>query len=230
MHLGQLVQGSWRGTSSGLQGGCQRRRQVEQCQVMGHRRQVHAQALGDRRVRLAHVDASADEARQIQRCQPVALLVLGDLRIRVGAHLPHRDGHLLQAREACSAEPLGPELDAVAPVSIDRLHDDRLQDAVLADVLGQLLQLNLRELGTRVVRVFAERRQRNEKRLAGGQPRGFSDGHGWHLLRQRFGLGHRRLQRRLGERSWLLSGEQVELRRLGTVRGQAHAPIVRADS
>jgi len=138
MHLGQLIERSRCSTSTGLQRCCQWCGKVEQRQVMHHRREVHAESLGDRRAGFAEGDACADEARQVQRGQPVALLVLGDLRIWIGRGRPHRDGHLLQACKTCSAAALGPEVDPIAPVSIDRLHDDRLQDAVLADVLGQL--------------------------------------------------------------------------------------------
>ena len=46
-------------------------------------------------------------------------------------------------------------------VPIERM-PRRLQDAVLANVLGQLLQLGRRELGARVVRIFTERGQRHE--------------------------------------------------------------------
>lgn len=66
----------------------------------------------------------------------MALLVLGDLGVGIGRCRPHRDGHLRQPRKTCSAKALGAEVAAVAPFGICRLHDDRLQDPVLADVLG----------------------------------------------------------------------------------------------
>jgi hypothetical protein len=49
------------------------------------------------------------------------------------------------------------EVNEVASVGICRPHDDRLQDAVPANVLGQFLQLGLRKLGARVVRVLKSR-------------------------------------------------------------------------
>jgi hypothetical protein len=45
---------------------------------------------------------------------------------------------------------------AVSAGRIDGIHDDRLQDAALADVVGKFVDLRLGELGARVVRVFVE--------------------------------------------------------------------------
>ena len=36
------------------------------------------------------------------------------------------------------------------------MHDDRLKDAVLSDVLGEFVNSRLRELGARVLGVFAQ--------------------------------------------------------------------------
>ena len=91
------MQRARRGAAARLQGLVEFRRQVQQRQVVGHRRQVHAEPSGDRGVRLAGLDAPLNEARQIERRQAVALLVLGDLGIGVGRLVADDDRHFRQA-------------------------------------------------------------------------------------------------------------------------------------
>ena len=57
---------------------------------------------------------------------------------------------------------LGAEVDEVATVPIGRVHDDGLQDAVLADVFSQLLELGVGKFGARVVAVFVQQMDRRK--------------------------------------------------------------------
>jgi hypothetical protein len=52
------------------------------------------------------------------------------------------------------------------------MNDDRLQDAVGADVLGKLPQLAFRELGARIVRILIEEVDRSEQWFACGNGTG----------------------------------------------------------
>lgn len=111
-------------------------------------------------------DAILDEARQVERRQTVALLVLGDLCIGVGEYIAHDNGHFRQAGSLSRAPALGAEVDAIATGRVGGMHDDRLQDAVLADVLGEFVELNFGELGARVGRVLLECRDRQDQELS----------------------------------------------------------------
>lgn len=69
---------------------------------------------------------------------------------------------------------LGTEVDSVAPRRVRGMHNDGLQDAVLADVVCKLLDLRLGELRARVARAFVELSQGNDERtpvIASGRAR-----------------------------------------------------------
>lgn len=57
-------------------------------------------------------------------------------------------------------------MQAVAALRIDGMHDQRLQDAALSDVIGEFVDLSVGELGARVVRVFGDAIQRHDERVA----------------------------------------------------------------
>jgi len=52
------------------------------------------------------------------------------------------------------AQTFGAEVDAVPAFAICGMHDQRLQDASVADVLGELVERGCGELGARVGRVL----------------------------------------------------------------------------
>ncbi len=62
---------------------------------------------------------------------------------------------------------LGAEVDAVAALRVGGMHDDRLQDAALADVVGEFVDLGVGELGARVVRVFGKLVDRHQQQTPG---------------------------------------------------------------
>lgn len=86
----------------------------------------------------------------------MALLVLGDLGIAVGRQVAHDDRNLMQTGTNHCAQPLGAEVNPVPAVAVGWMHDERLQDAALPDVLGKLGNRLLGELGARVVRILVE--------------------------------------------------------------------------
>jgi hypothetical protein len=59
-------------------------------------------------------------------------------------------------------------VDQVAPVFIGSVYDDGLQDAVLADVFSQLLELGIAKFGARVAAVFVQQMDRYPRRSARG--------------------------------------------------------------
>ena len=119
-------------------------------------RQVHAKALGDGGIRVTLVHFPSDEPRQVERRQPVALLVLGDLRVRVRRGIADNDRDFQQPNPSSCPPPLGTEVDSVSAGCVRRVNDDGLQNAVLSDVLGKFVEVGLRKLGARVVGVFVQ--------------------------------------------------------------------------
>lgn len=93
------------------------------------------------------------------------LLVLGHLGVRVGWCVTHDDGHLDQPRQLRCAPATGAEVDAIAPVAVNRMHDDGLENAALTNVLGQLGEFILGQLRARVARVLMQSRRGDEERL-----------------------------------------------------------------
>lgn len=134
--------------------------------MVRHGRQVHAQPFGDRGVGVAGVGSSANEARQVERRQAVALLILCHLRVRVGRRIAQHHGHFSQACAPCRAPTLGAEVDAVTPLLVGGVNDERLEDAVLANVLHEFVDLRLGKLGARIVGVFAQQSYGQRERFA----------------------------------------------------------------
>jgi hypothetical protein len=97
----------------------------------------------------------------------MALLVLRHLRVRVGRCITDHDGHHVESSTLGSAATHRAEVDEVATSSAGVMHDDRLQDATLADVVGQRRDRRLGEVGARVVRIFVDQVQRDEQRVTG---------------------------------------------------------------
>jgi hypothetical protein len=131
---------------------------------MRHGGHVHRQPLGDGGVGLTCFHPRPDEARQVERRQAMSLLVLGYLGVGISGRVADDHRNLGQPCTLRCTPPLRAEVDAVSALLVRRMNDDRLQDAVLPDVVGKLVQLGFRELGARVVRVFAERREGQQLR------------------------------------------------------------------
>ena len=115
---------------------------------------VHAEAPGNRSVGLALIDAGLDEACEIGRREAVTSLVLGNLRVRICPNVTNDDWNVRQTGSSCRPQSLVAEVNTVATFVIARMHDDGLQDAVLADVFSQLVELCVGEFGPRVVSIF----------------------------------------------------------------------------
>jgi hypothetical protein len=116
-------------------------------------------------------------------------------------------------------------VDAVLPLLVGWMHDDRLQDAVLADVVGEFVDLRFRKLGARVGGVFAEPIQRYEQRMpcavCGGELHGARRLRGVCLLHRspRLASANVDLNVRVGV-------EKLELTSLRFGPRQSHEPIV----
>lgn len=117
--------------------------------MVRHGRQVQGQTPGHRGVRIAGIDAAANEPCQVDRCQAVALLVLCDLGVRIPGAIPDHDRHFKQADALRGSPPLGAKVNLVPPRSIGGVNDDGLQDAVPPDVIRKLAELGLGDLGVR---------------------------------------------------------------------------------
>ncbi len=164
MQLAQLIERARRGAATRLHRLVQLGRQIEQREVVCHGGLIHAQPLGDRRVRVAGIGPCPYEARQVERRQAVALLILGNLHVGIGRCLAQYHGHLGQPRTACCPPALGAEVDAVTPLCVGGMNDKRLQDAVLADVFGEFVDLRFGKLGAWIVRVFVQPIRRHDQR------------------------------------------------------------------
>ena len=103
------------------------------------------------------------------------------------------------------------EVDAMLALFVGGMNNDGLQDAVLANVFGKLIQLGFGELGARVGGVFAEHREGQHLRCRWDDPRGDRD---WRLR-----IGGWRDRRGC-------CIEQVELHVLGFVPELEHDGIV----
>jgi hypothetical protein len=132
------------------------RRKFQQRQVVRHSGQVQAELPGDGRVRVPGIHLRTDEPRQLERGQPVALLVLGDLGIAICRQVANNDRNLKKPSADRSAQPLGAEVDTVPAILVGRMHDDRLKDAALLDVLSQQFERVLGELGAGVVGILVK--------------------------------------------------------------------------
>ncbi len=98
----------------------------------------------------------------------MALLVLGDLRVDVVGFRADDDRDDFEARPFRGAQSLRAEKNAVAAVIRSPTHDDGLKDAAQRDVLGELGNLLIRELGPRVAGIFLEAVDGNEEWKAFG--------------------------------------------------------------
>lgn len=133
---------------------------------MRDRRLVDSHAPRDLRVRFTGVGPRAHELRQVERRQPVALLVLGHLRVDVMGRSADDDGHLSETGLPGRAYTLCAEEDPVAAAAAGAVHDDWLKDAVHADVGRELRQLAFRELGSRVPWVLVQQLDGYKQRFA----------------------------------------------------------------
>lgn len=130
------------------------RRKLQHCKVMRHRCQVHAKAFGHSSVRVARISTATDKPGQVERCQAVTLLVLGDLCVRISGCITNDNGNLSQLCERRRTPPLRPEVNLIPPHRVDGMNNDGLQDAVLADVFGEFLEFGLGKFGARIVGVL----------------------------------------------------------------------------
>ena len=139
--------------------------------------------LGDLGVGVAGVRARAHEPGEVERRQAMTLLVLGDLSVGVMGVRADDDRDGLEPRPLRGTQALGAEEDAVATAIGSAAHDDRLKDAAQSDVLRELGDFFVGELGPRVGRVFIEAVDRHEKREAFGsecvERECASAAHGW---------------------------------------------------
>lgn len=117
---------------------------------------VHAKPSGHRGVGVAGTDTIPDEPRRIEQRESVALLVFGHLRVRIRRRVANDDRHLLQPDALRCTPPLGAKVNLVSVFGVSRMDDDGLQDAVLANVLREFVQVGVRDLGARVVGVLME--------------------------------------------------------------------------
>ena len=131
---------------------------------MTHGGWVHSESRGDRRVRFASVHLGLDETRQVERRETVALVILSNLGIGVCGCIAHDHGYFIKPCSPGGTKSLGTEVDSVAPRRVSGMHDDGLQDAVLADVVGEFFDLRIWEFGTRIVRVFVKPSQVDDER------------------------------------------------------------------
>jgi hypothetical protein len=85
----------------------------------------------------------------------VALLILSHLRVDVVGRTADDDGHLAKSGQLGRAKTLCAEEDPVATSAAGAVNDNRLKDAVNADVGRELRQLAFRKLGSRVPGVLS---------------------------------------------------------------------------
>ena len=108
--------------------------------MVGDGRLVDAHALRDLRVRVTCVETRAHEPCEVERREPVALLVLGDLRVRIVRSDIDDDRHLAQARELGSTKPLRTESNTIPAFGPESVDHDGLKNTVQRDVGRQLAQ------------------------------------------------------------------------------------------
>ena len=96
----------------------------------------------------------------------MALLVFGNLRIRVGRRVAHNDRHLKQSRSYRCSQPLGPEVNSMSSIGVGRMNNDWLQDAMLQNVFSEFFYFGFRDFGARIVRADVEPCRRNDQGLS----------------------------------------------------------------
>ena len=132
--------------------------------MVGDARQVDAQPPGDLGIGFAGICARAHEASEIEWRQAMTLLVLGDLRVGIVGLRADDDRDGLEPGLPRGTQTLRAEEDSVATGFASGARDDRLEDAAQRDVSGQLGDLFVRELGSRVLGILLDRVDRQEKR------------------------------------------------------------------
>jgi hypothetical protein len=142
--------------------------------VVGDRGAVLADRFGQRFLRhRAVVEQPSVGARFVNRVEVLALDVLdeGHLQQLLVGDLADDDRNAQQPGNLCGAPAAlaGDDLEALA----DAPDDDRLDDAVGADRLGQLLERRLIHLGARLARVGHETVQVDLERRATRRLRGY---------------------------------------------------------
>ena len=77
----------------------------------------------------------------------MALLALSDLVIGVDRRVANDDRDFAQAALQRGAQSLGAEVKAVAALRVGGMRNEGLQDAALANVVGEFVDLGVGELG-----------------------------------------------------------------------------------
>ena len=162
--LEQFVQGARRRAAARLHRLIKFRRQIEQSEVMGHARQIHSDPPGDCGVRLACIDAALDEARELERRQGKAHLVFRDLRVGICGRITHDHRNALQASLAGCTPPARAEVNPMAAARIRGMDDDWLQDATLADVVNEVVEIRIEQVRARIVGILVDQRDGYVKR------------------------------------------------------------------
>ena len=155
----------------------------------------------------------------------MTLLVLGTLSVDVMGLGADDDRNYLEASPLRRAKTLRAKEDTVATVITSAAHDDGLKNAAQSDVLGELGELLIGELGPRVAWVLVKAVNRHKKRLAlvnefieRGQNRGGGSLGIDALFDSVRGPASDRLRTRLIDK--------IKLLNLRCVPGQAHERIV----
>ena len=94
----------------------------------------------------------------------MTLLVLGDLSVDVMGLRADDDRNYLEASPLRRTKTLRAKEDTVATVITSAAHDDGLKNAALSDVLSELGDLLIGELGPRVAWVLIKAVSRHKKR------------------------------------------------------------------
>jgi hypothetical protein len=97
----------------------------------------------------------------------MALLALCHLRVAVCGRIAHNHGHFWQTHSLRGKPTFSAEVDLMPTLAVDRVNDDGLQDAVLANVFGKFGQLGLGNLGAWVLRVCEQVAHRQHQGLSG---------------------------------------------------------------
>ena len=129
-----------------------------------------------------------------------------DLRVWVRRSIPKHDRDFMQPDALRGPPPPGAEVNLMPSLGVSRMDDDGLQDAVLADVLREIVDFGVGDLGARVVGVCVEAGRRHHRGQACS-----GEGRDW-----RYWIGFKRFGR---------SGsiQQIQLQVVRFAPGHAHA-------
>jgi len=164
LQLGELVEGSRRPAAAALKRFLELRRQGQKRKMVGDARQVDAEASCDLGIGFAGICTRAHEPGEIERRQTVTFLVLGDLSVGIMGPRTDDDRDGLEPGLPRGTQTLRAEENSVATGLGNRARHDRLEDAAQCDVSGQLGDLLVRELGSRVLGILLDGIDRHEKR------------------------------------------------------------------